>query len=101
MAATSFCRSSLRQTHRQPEGREQRPLPGHERRIDPAGLLGQPGGTVHADRHRLAVQERAVAAQGLQGVGERVPVVEHRPRTGLLALVAADHVGLQPAALRR
>ncbi len=63
----------------------------HERRIDAAELLGQPR------RHspcRWPPPRRAKACRSrprrLQGVGEGVPVVEHRPLPRLLALVAAE-----------
>jgi hypothetical protein len=44
------------------------------------------------------MQELAVAGQRLEGVAERVAVVEHSAQTGFLAFVLFDHIGLQAAA---
>ena len=56
-------------------------------------------GEAHAQRHRLAVQQRiAEAGLGLERMAEGVAEIEQRP-LALLALVDGDHRGLGGAAL--
>ena len=88
-----------------------RPDP-HEQALDSfAVLAGEPPHAMRhprrehdARRHRLAVQPRAVARAGLDGVGERVPEIEQRPHPGFalvgdherrLALARPHHRGAQ------
>jgi RNA polymerase sigma factor (sigma-70 family) len=89
-------RPALRR-RRQAEALQQAHLPRRRLPRDQAAALGEPAGADHAGRHRLAVQPQPVAADRLEGVGERVAVVQHRPQPRLLALVLLDDVGLQPA----
>ena len=60
--------------------------------IDATELVGQLGREDQPDRHRLAVREVVVGGD-LQGVGQRVAVVEQRP-PAVLAFVGGHHLGL-------
>ena len=55
--------------------------------------VGEPGGEHQPDRHRLAVRHDGGRSLDLQGVGERVPVVEQRP-PAVFTLVGGDDGGL-------
>ncbi len=83
---------------RQTECLQERLHPGGERGIHAAKPFRQPGGADHADGHRVAVQQLAVAGKRLEGVAERMAEVQHGPQPALLAFVLFDHAGFQPAA---
>ena len=64
---------------------------------DQAQPFGQATGVQHADRNRFAVQQHAVSGQGLEGVRERVTVIQDRSQAGPLEFVLLDDVGFQAA----
>lgn len=69
-------------------------MPAGRRLVQPAGESPQRAGEHQADRHGVPVPP-AVLLHPLDGVRERVPVVEDLAHPGL-AQVAGDHVGLHP-----
>ena len=77
---------------------EQRKLSAHELAVDAAHGFRQTGSAHHADRDRFAVQEFAVVAGGLEGVGKGVAVVEHGTQARGFAFVVFDDFGFESAA---
>ena len=93
------CRHAGRRLHGQPERADERF--GANRELGRRALQRgrEMRGEHEPDRDRLAVLQR-MAGRGLQRVPERVPVVEHRARTGAFELVGFDAARLQRGTAR-
>src|SRR5205823_12889934 len=75
---------------------EDRPVPLHSILVEEAGRAGESGGEDQAHRDRLTVEPALVPAVELEGMPERVPVVEDGPAVLEVELVLRDDAGLDP-----